>query len=72
MVTNIFFFFGVSFQPIHLDDLQCTGTEPNLLNCTHGGVGVHDCDHPEDIGVICQPSQGIIIMGTALQVLNLS
>ena len=72
MVTNIFFGGGGSFQPIHLDNLQCTGTEPNLLNCTHGGVGVHNCEHPEDIGIICQPSHGIIVLGTALQVLNLS
>ena len=61
VVTNISFGEGGSFQPIHLDDVQCTGTEPNLLNCTHSGVGVHNCGHPEDIGIICQPSQGIII-----------
>ena len=61
VVTNIFFG-GDTTQPIHLDTVQCTGTETNLLNCSHDGIGVHDCGHPEDIGIICRPSQGLIIV----------
>lgn len=56
--SNIFFGGGGTFQPIHLDELHCSGAEETLLNCTHGGVGVHDCEHSEDIGIICQRSQG--------------
>ena len=39
--------------PILLDDLQCNGDERSLLECSHRGVGVHNCDHSEDVGVIC-------------------
>ena len=36
---------------IHLDDVQCTGDEEDLLNCTH--TQDHNCDHHEDAGVDC-------------------
>ena len=39
--------------PIFLDDVQCRGTERWLTNCTHRGVGVHNCGHREDAGVVC-------------------
>ena len=38
---------------ILLDDLHCTGTEKRLLDCQHNGVGIHNCQHSEDIGVAC-------------------
>ena len=59
--SNVFFGGGGSFVPIHLDDLDCSGSEPTLLNCTHGGIGIHDCQHPEDVGIICQRSLGITL-----------
>ena len=58
VITGVFFGGGASFQSIHLDALRCTGTEPNLLNCTHNGIGEHDCQHTEDVGIICVQSQG--------------
>ena len=36
--------------------MGCRGNETNLNDCTDNGVGVHDCNHDEDAGVIC--SQG--------------
>ncbi|XP_029113697.1 HHIP-like protein 1 [Scleropages formosus] len=39
--------------PIHLDDVQCLGTEDSLLECQHAGIGSHNCAHYEDSGVIC-------------------
>ena len=31
-------------------------TEGNLMECSHRGLGVENCDHHEDAGVICAPS----------------
>ena len=39
--------------PIFLDDVNCRGNETILDDCTHSGVGNHDCRHDEDAGVIC-------------------
>uniref|UniRef100_H0W0W3 Soluble scavenger receptor cysteine-rich domain-containing protein SSC5D n=1 Tax=Cavia porcellus TaxID=10141 RepID=H0W0W3_CAVPO len=39
--------------PILLDDVRCAGPERTLLQCTHAGVGTHNCGHEEDAGVVC-------------------
>ncbi|KAK7805051.1 hypothetical protein U0070_006457 [Myodes glareolus] len=39
--------------PILLDDVRCAGSERNLLECAHAGVGTHNCKHEEDAGVEC-------------------
>ncbi|XP_053457098.1 HHIP-like protein 1 isoform X2 [Nycticebus coucang] len=39
--------------PILLDDVRCAGGERSLLECTHAGVGTHNCGHQEDAGVVC-------------------
>ena len=46
--------FGAGMGLIHLDNVVCNGEEPQLANCTHSGIGVHNCNHSEDAGVICQ------------------
>ena len=43
--------FGQGIGPIHLDNVQCTGTENSLLQCTYSPI--HNCAHFEDAGVIC-------------------
>ena len=45
--------YGQGTGPIVLDNLQCTGTEETLFNCTHNGVNIHNCAHSEDAGAIC-------------------
>ncbi len=46
--------FEVATGPIHLDNVQCTGDEEYLVNCTSAGPFQHDCSHLEDAGVDCE------------------
>ena len=39
--------------PILLDDVECTGFEGSILQCTHNGVGNDNCGHHEDASVVC-------------------
>ena len=50
---------------IWLDNVACTGSEQLLTNCSHGGWGIHNCDHGEDAGVECLVSgkQSSVIAG---------
>ena len=49
-------FFGQGTGHIWLDNVQCTGSENELLNCSHNGIDVHNCDHEEDASVLCPTS----------------
>lgn len=48
---------GTSLR-ILLDDVQCSGQEGTLLECSHAGVGTHNCSHEEDAGVVCSREEG--------------
>ena len=39
--------------PILLDDVACVGTESSLFECSHNGIGNHNCLRFEDAGVTC-------------------
>ncbi len=47
-------FFGPGKGLILLDDVQCTGDESSLLDCSHRGIYIHNCGHQEDVGILCQ------------------
>ena len=53
--------FGQGPGPIILDDLQCTGLEHRLIECVHRGLGIHSCNHFEDVGVRCTTGKSFCV-----------
>ena len=49
-------FYGQGTGPIYLDNVGCTSAESRLVDCSHSGIGVHNCGHSEDAGIQCQVS----------------
>ena len=47
-------YFGHGTGLILLNNVECTGGEARLLDCTHRGIGVFNCDHSKDAGVRCK------------------
>ena len=45
--------FGGGSGAVFLDDVECSGLEERLEHCSHRGIGVHNCGHSKDVGVIC-------------------
>ena len=51
--------FGEGEGPVLLDEVRCTGEESYLLECGHAPWGQTDCNHNEDVGVICSQRENI-------------
>lgn len=39
---------------IWLSNVDCSGSEISLEQCSKSDWGVHDCQHEQDVAIICQ------------------
>ena len=39
---------------VGITDLHCSGSEANILNCSHNNLEEYNCASHDDAGVICQ------------------
>ena len=47
-------FFGAGTGPIYLDDVVCTSSDSQLLECSSRPILRHNCTHSTDAGVGCE------------------
>jgi len=45
--------YGQGSGAIVIDDLQCKGTEDDVMLCTSRPWLSHDCTHAQDVGIDC-------------------
>ena len=51
-------YYGSGSGPIWLEQLDCFENELTIAECGHRGWGVHeDCNHSEDVSIICDNSK---------------
>jgi len=47
-------YFGAGTGPIYLDDVTCTSSASQLLECSSRPILTHNCLHSADAGVGCE------------------
>ncbi|RDD42220.1 Mucin-like protein, partial [Trichoplax sp. H2] len=53
---------GQGTGPIWLEGISCTGSEYNILDCSNKGWQNTDCNHNEDIGLVCKGDSNTLIV----------
>ena len=38
--------------------MQCRGNETSISQCPHQNIGLHDCEHALDVGIMCDCVDG--------------
>ena len=65
--------FGPGSGPVFLDEVVCSGTEQELMECAHAGIGNHICgravfggliqsEHEFDVAIMCKGTLYIILL----------
>ncbi|XP_064388524.1 neurotrypsin-like [Halichondria panicea] len=47
-----------------LDNLRCSGTESRLINCPANTIGDENCNHSQDIALICTANGSLRLVGS--------
>ena len=50
---NAFYRFGVNSGQIYINNLNCTGNELTIEDCSNSGWRILNCAHTEDVSVEC-------------------
>lgn len=61
--------FGPGEGAIFVDNVNCVGSEPSLFHCRRNSLGVHNCEHAEDAGVVCRNLEQSCVEG-AVRLVN--
>ena len=49
--------YGQGNGPIHMNEVECTGYELSLMECSHNISNQNNCNHSQDASVQCQTSE---------------
>ncbi|XP_019637391.1 PREDICTED: deleted in malignant brain tumors 1 protein-like [Branchiostoma belcheri] len=49
-------YYGRGSGDIYMDNVDCSGSESSLFDCSYPGWGIENCGHSEDVGIECSTS----------------